>query len=223
MTIVYLLPYPKTLVICCQSHQTHAAYEGVKRAGVEQTAHNLNGRSFSFHSLKCFHKFLCRFQPHQGQGVVRWSNHSEVNWCKYFSREFLEHFGSYLCGQLVLGFRAQHPLYMGLLWGLHADISTDIHSCTIFVAMTMMQRSWINYWWPVFCLNMCNKSDNEKKFNEWSSTTWDLTIFQSKTSLTVTEGTCRSRWRNKVNILIRRKFGTQGKRAKYLNLQTEML
>lgn len=26
-------------------NQTHAAYEGVKRAGVEQTAHNLNGRS----------------------------------------------------------------------------------------------------------------------------------------------------------------------------------
>ena len=151
---------------------------------------------------------------------------SEVNWCKYFSREFLEHFGSYLCGQLVLGLRAQHPLYMGLLWELHADISTDIHSCTIFVAMTMMQRSWINYWISstddLYFVCVTNLTMNQK-INEWSSTTWDLTIFQSKTSLTVTEGTCRSRWRNKVNILIRRKFATQGKRAKYFNLQTDVV
>jgi len=66
-----LVPEVQFLAEFYKPHQTHAAYEGVKRAGVEQTAHNLNGRSFSFHSLKCFHKFLCRFQPHQGQGVVR--------------------------------------------------------------------------------------------------------------------------------------------------------
>jgi len=50
-----LVPEVQFLAEFYKPHQTHAAYEGVKRAGVEQTAHNLNGR----------------FQPHHGQGVVR--------------------------------------------------------------------------------------------------------------------------------------------------------
>ena len=33
------------------------------------------------------------------------------------------------------------------------------------------------------------------------STAWDLTVLQSKTSLAIAEGTCWSRWRDKVNIL----------------------
>ena len=34
-----------------------------------------------------------------------------------------------------------------------------------------------------------------------SSTAWDLTVLQAKTPLAIAKGTCRSRWRDKVDIL----------------------